>query len=105
MIATLVIPELLAVRTAEAVRVHIGTSFQLHLDGVVGRVRWGSEDNDEVLAIRENDGPVATIAATATGKTTLVIRNRAEVLRIPVEVFRSEATHFVVRSVGPEVLK
>lgn len=85
-------------------RVRLGETFELHLRGAVGPVRW-SADNDEVLEIKDDGGSVAIIKATATGKSLLELKTRTELLPIDIEVFREEATSFVLRSVGPEVVK
>lgn len=95
MVATLILSngvEVDHLRDHNTVKAVLGDKFAIDLRGVYGEVRWGTENNDEVLAIADDGGPTATITATAIGKTDMIIRTRTFSLRLRIEVTTAPRT-------------
>lgn len=64
----------------------LGQTFDVKLRGVYSSVSW-SGDNDEVLDIDDDNGPEATIEATAVGKSKLTLTSGRDQLIIVIEVY------------------
>ena len=100
MVNTIIFSNGAEVEHARAFKFVLGDRVAIDLRGVYGAVKWGAEENDEVLSIDDNSGPSAIVTATAIGKSTMIIKSRGDEMRIAVEVVAAPRTKMVSMAFG-----
>lgn len=100
MVNTIIFSNGAEVEHVRAFKLVLNDKVAIDLRGVYGAVKWGAEDNDEVLSINDNSGPSAIVTATALGKSTMVVKSRGDEMRIAVEVVAAQRTESVSMAFG-----